>query len=56
MNESNLNHKGESPMERFENLAKRLFAKSKDEAKKLEEETEIVLEEAFETPKTMPDE
>lgn len=43
-------------MERFENLAKRLFSRTKEEANKIEREGEIIADEIIEQPKPMPDE
>ena len=44
------------PMERFEDLAKRLFARTKDDLKEIEREGEILADEIIEPPKPMPDE
>lgn len=46
----------DSPMKRFEDLAKRLFSKSKDEVHEIEREGEVLADEIIEPPKPMPDE
>ena len=50
------NNEPESPMKRFEDLAKRLFSKSKDEVQQIEREGEVLADEPIEPPKPMPDE